>query len=149
MSLKPPLDITAKIDEIVSTLSTDKAITKLIGYFKQYYYNNYLRVNLGRLYLKKTDFVNAGKWLYFLSNPNEEKERAIIRFKESCKNNKLRIFNSIIHNSKPPIGIDPSMSEKVFSLILSISEQEGSLPTTIVRWICYFNRVRNIEIKRS
>lgn len=142
-------DIKDKIEELVSCLSTDEAIFKLNGYFRQYYWNNYLRTSLGRLYLTKGDFVNAGKWLYFQNNPTESEKRAIARFVESCKNRKLTIFNALVINSKIPEGISLEMSEQLFTLIISIAEEEGALPLNIVRWIYRYNRVRNIEIEKG
>ena len=143
--MKSQKDIKTKIEELVSSLSTDEAILKLNGYFKQDYWNNYLRISLGKLYLTKGDFVNSGRWLYFKNNPNEAEKRAIIRFQESCKNRQLTIFNSLVNKSKSPKGIDSKMSEELFSLILRITEQEGSLPIDIVRWIYRYNRIRNNE----
>ena len=147
--MKTQKDIKEKIEEVLGNSTTDEAILKLNGYFKQYYYNNYLRTSLGKLYLSKADFVTAGKWLYFHNNPNEEEKKAISRFQESCKNRKLVIFNSLVNKSKSPHGIDSMMSEKIFSLIVRITEQEGALPIDIVRWIYIYNRIRNNEIEKD
>lgn len=147
--MKVQKDIKEIIDEMPNDIPVDESIEKLNGYFKQYFWNNHLRVKIGELYLKKSDFVQAGKMLYFIDNPNELEKKAITRFIASCKNNYLLIFNTLINKSKIPRGIDLKMSSKIFDLILKVSNQEGALPTGIVRWICNYERIRNIEIRRG
>ena len=147
--MKDQKDIKDTIDTIVKNYSLDDSLEKLNGYFRQYYWNNHLRITLGKLYLKKSDFIQAGKMLYFKDDPNEIEKRAINRFVESCKNDHLRIFDSLVKKSKNPRGIDMKMSGKIFNLILNISIQEGALPTEIVRWICNYERIKNIEIQKG
>ncbi|MBK8443813.1 MAG: hypothetical protein IPL35_10575 [Sphingobacteriales bacterium] len=148
--MKPQKDISEIIEKITENApSVDEAIIKLNGYFKQYFWNNHLRIKMGELYLKKGDFVKAGKMLYFKDKPNEAEQRAIVRFKESCKNKHLLILRSFLDKAKVPRGIDVKMSYKIFNLILNVAQQEGSLPVGIVLWIYRYERIRSIEIEKG
>jgi len=138
-----------KVEQIANELNPAEAMNKLNGYFKNNFWNNHLRITIGRLHLKQSDFINAGQMLYFKQNRNESEERAVNRFVESCQRNKLKIFKSLIKPSKTPSGIDIAMSNEIFTLIMSIANQEGSLPKEIVRWICNYQRIRNIEFQKN
>jgi len=147
--LKAQKDIQKDVEEIANNEAIDIAILRLNGYFKHFFWNNHLRNAMGNLYIQKKDLVKAGKMLYFKDNPSEIELKAIDKFKESCKNNKYRIFQELVTKSKLPRGIDMNMSSKMFRLILGIANDEGALPIHVVRWIWYFERIRNIEIKNN
>lgn len=138
-------DIRANIEKIVASHSTDDAIIELSEYLKQNCWNRHLRLALGELYLSKSNFVQAGKYLYFKNALNESEQNALMFFKDSCANSNLRIFQELVKESEIPQGIDVGMSQRLFSLIVAISEQEGSLPTEIVRWIYNYEKLRNVE----
>ena|GEM_PF-4162869 len=142
-------DIREEVEEIAQNEPTEVAILRLNGYFKQFFWNNYLRNSMGNLYIQKNDLIKAGKLLYFKDDPSEMELEAIEKFKESCKNNKLRIFKELVNKSKLPRGIDMKMSSKIFWLILGIADEEGSLPIHVARWIWNYERIRNIEIKNN
>lgn len=138
-----------KFESIIASLPAKEAITKLEGHLRQQFWNNQLRVILGGLYLQESDFVKAGKMLYFKSNKSEKEERAFTRFKESCGNNKVEIFKKLVLKSKSPRGITIEMNEKIFDLIRQILTQEKNLPNEVARWILQYERIRNSEIKNN
>lgn len=139
-------DLKDKIDTIVENHPTNKAIISLNGYLRQYFWDNYLRTTLGSLYLRQSNFIKAGKYLYFKNNPNEFESRAIRRFEESLNMDKLAIFNALINRSKTTLGMTSYLSNRIFNLIMGISEQKGSLPTDIVIWISNYVCVLNSNI---
>ena len=138
------MEITSRIKEILKNHSQDDAIIKLNGFMRQNYWNNELRISIGKLYLIKSDFINAGKYLFFIDNPNEAEQRAINRYKESKKGNKYEIFKDLVLKSNSIKGIDKTTSLKIFNLIHNISEQDGNISKEIVLWICsYVSKINN------
>ncbi len=144
-------ELLEKIDNIVATHERAEAIKKIEGYFKQFFWNNELRIKLGNLYLQESEFIKAGKMLYFKNQRTESEERAVVRFVESCGNNKMEIFRKLIGNyqSKPPRGIDIQMNKNIFELIFQVLKQENILPKEVANWIIHYERIRNIEIENN
>lgn len=144
-------EIAEKIKFIIANHDRVEAIKKLEGYLKQFFWNNELRIQLGRMYLEESDFIKAGKMLYFKSIKTEAEERAVVRFLESCGRNKLVVFKKLIgdYKSKPPRGIDIEMNTQIFNLISKILVQEKVLPREVASWILFYERIRNTEIKNN
>lgn len=147
--MKEQKDILDDIEKIVSSNSVSEAILKLSGYMKKYYWNQDIRTQLGMLYLKKQDFVKAGKFLYFKKNKTELEERSVIRFKESCGNKYVEIFRRLNKLSKPPMGIEIELSKEIFILISNIIHQENGLPKDVALWVCNYERLRRIKIEEG
>jgi len=149
--LKEQKDIRPLIDQIILEEETSEAINRLNGFLKQYFWNQYLRTKLGRLYLEDGKPVMAGKLLYLVDNLNEEEIACVNKFGDKCGNRKLEILRKILGNnkSKPARGISVETNYNLFRLFTQIAEQEGSLPRDIVLWIYSYERIRNIELKNG
>lgn len=147
--MKPQLDIKDKVNQIVQSHSRGEAIVKLNGFFRDFFWNRYLREEMARLYLEKQDYVKAGKFLYLIILSNKEHRQAIKAFEESCGFRYSEIWKQSVVESKPPRGIDNPMRAMIFQLIINIKDQEGELPIQVVRWVSYFDRIRKLEIQNN
>lgn len=147
--LKKLTDVSPRIEKIIVENSTDRAIIRLNGYLKQYYWNAFVRESLGTLYLKIGRIETAGKLLYFKKEKNEQELAAVEYFKSSVSHNPTNILKKIIGNnrSRSVRGIKGKVWFGINQLILEIVKQEGEIPKFVQYWIKNVKRIRRLEKK--
>ena len=104
ISVKPPIDIQDKVDQIIESYTIGEAIVKLNGFFRDFFWDRYLRKEIARLYLEKRDYKKAVKFLYFIVYSIDEHEKVIKAFEENCGYNYFEIWKQTVVKSKTPRG---------------------------------------------
>ena len=137
--------IEERVIAIIEIENTSRAIERVHGYLKYYYWNQWILNKLAELYYAQGNIKLAGKYWFFKEEKSESEIECVEEYKKSKGNDLIIITRELIgHYFRSPRELSGFAKNELFNMISKIEHEKGQVPNFAKNWFSHVKKTSTL-----